>query len=745
RFCQSQAHDEIREQLKGLKDRFEALSVAEPEMAIVDNCCQVRQAIEDIFPEIVVLLDVWHFMMRYMSCIVNGMKNPYRSAVSRDITDAILKTTADKLNRSEYWPQEEQERRLQEAYEKWYRIGNVWNADAAEKHETQMAHVQKGCLARPRQDIATDGSRIEGTHKGWNSLQRSHSSGLETLLELCSDYVLRRNIRIGIALDPDQSRPFLRSTYGSHHVGLVDGIAKLWNRILARAPPKKVAGLQLFPELELVNSGEAFGLVHFDTDPSPDPDSDNVEPKPELVDLSLQDPEKREAIMKDLHLDPVMLQRLLKCIPDGMLAKGLGTSIHSAIIIDEDSSNSSSNSSSSSSSSSNSNSSSSGGGGGGGGGGTASRVAAVTSSTKGPEVVQSPSHQEQVQHTPCRCPYVHPMQLQCRPTSARPRAMTGLLAFFPVKNNASTTGAALPLSDSAAALLQVLPKPSDGAPGLTRSARLFAISTGVNPQSLSIRDGPEWRAFMDLRAEKKWVSYDMKPHHWVLATQEYNRLLKLDDDEAVEKVPRTLMEKLAKVESEILRRLATGDYKAKGSGNEEFWKKHCEAVRLLYNGTDRNKHNICQRCNAIMWPYPVGSDGNHSRGFCSDGVAQKGKDGEMLPSYPQPQGIFSSGNSFHAMPFLDMVREVYQRCVIEKNENVGGRAMEYMAFISMLGARSSVRPDGSLLFKLFSTMPLANRNGLVASLIVQVDGSDHLRIDALGEVPQERIVEGTAE
>lgn len=65
RFCQTQLNAEIEEMLTGLKRRFALLGVADPEMAIVDNCCHVKNAIRRVFPDISVLLDVWHFMMRY--------------------------------------------------------------------------------------------------------------------------------------------------------------------------------------------------------------------------------------------------------------------------------------------------------------------------------------------------------------------------------------------------------------------------------------------------------------------------------------------------------------------------------------------------------------------------------------------------------------------------------------------------------------------------------------------------------
>jgi hypothetical protein len=129
--------------------------------------------------------------------------------VAQDITKAILKTSATDKACATYWSKEEQEQKLQAAYEKWSKESTVWSAAASkvrlrltvckhtliyrQVHCEQMKHVRKGCLARPREDIPSDGSRIEGSHKAWNGIQRSFSSGLVMFRALGHDFVLRRN------------------------------------------------------------------------------------------------------------------------------------------------------------------------------------------------------------------------------------------------------------------------------------------------------------------------------------------------------------------------------------------------------------------------------------------------------------------------------------------------------------------------------------------------------------------------
>ncbi len=99
-------------------------------------------------------------------------------------------------------------------------------------HAKQLTHIEKGCLARARNDIATDGSRIEGSHKGWNSIMRSFASGLEVMNALGHDHVLRHNVRLDMADETLDRSMFMYYTYGSHHIRLMNACAQLWHNLL---------------------------------------------------------------------------------------------------------------------------------------------------------------------------------------------------------------------------------------------------------------------------------------------------------------------------------------------------------------------------------------------------------------------------------------------------------------------------------------------------------------------------------
>ncbi|PIL36312.1 hypothetical protein GSI_01975 [Ganoderma sinense ZZ0214-1] len=85
---------EAQEMLAGLSNCHSILELPLPEIMTADNCCQIRNTAERIFSDIDVVQDIWHFLMQYLACVKDGMKNLYRAQVANDIMEAILKTKA---------------------------------------------------------------------------------------------------------------------------------------------------------------------------------------------------------------------------------------------------------------------------------------------------------------------------------------------------------------------------------------------------------------------------------------------------------------------------------------------------------------------------------------------------------------------------------------------------------------------------------------------------------------------------
>ncbi|KAG1843756.1 hypothetical protein F4604DRAFT_1596604, partial [Suillus subluteus] len=178
--------------------------------------------------------------------------------VAADITGAILKKHAEHGQPAQYWDRAEQERRLMVAFDKWADKG-IWSAAAQKVHQEQLKHVRKGCLERSIQGIRSDGSRIEGSHKGWNSLQRAQPSGVAMLTALAHDFVLRHNVQV--AFSRSVVTPFIEFTHGSHHLQLCDYVARLHNTLQQDYTGSQ---LQVLPELHDVDSRPMVSNVtHF--------------------------------------------------------------------------------------------------------------------------------------------------------------------------------------------------------------------------------------------------------------------------------------------------------------------------------------------------------------------------------------------------------------------------------------------------------------------------------------------------
>ncbi|TFY77528.1 hypothetical protein EWM64_g6486 [Hericium alpestre] len=111
-MSRSQAHAQLIHMLHGYVRRCKIQDIPLPEITVVDSCCHFRSAILEAMPNTQVVLDTYHFMMRYLAAVVNGLNNPHRSAVAHDVVDAILKVRAVKGQPAEYWSQAEQEEKL---------------------------------------------------------------------------------------------------------------------------------------------------------------------------------------------------------------------------------------------------------------------------------------------------------------------------------------------------------------------------------------------------------------------------------------------------------------------------------------------------------------------------------------------------------------------------------------------------------------------------------------------------------
>ena len=146
-------------------------------------------------------------------------------------------------------------------------------------------------------------------------------------------------------------------------------------------------------------------------------------------------------------------------------------------------------------------------------------------------------------------------------SSSRPSASSVHSLFTP------RSGPVVPVVSNVAPRL-----PFPNITGITRSQRVFSIATGIDPRALTFGSGSdpqEFFTFMELRDRNKWASYKMTNFDWVCAASAYNvEIGKINAKQTKQlpmKTPRALMEKLGEIESAIITRIRTSNYKCRSN------------------------------------------------------------------------------------------------------------------------------------------------------------------------------------
>ena len=104
---------------------------------------------------------------------------------------------------------------------------------------------------------------------------------------------------------------FIYHTHGSHHVWLVNACAKLWNTLVEAQKNGKCSPASLcpLPELHPANSGEKFGLVRMSMETATQYSLTTIkqEPRDDNLNLSLQDVLDPDCILKEIGVDPTLI------------------------------------------------------------------------------------------------------------------------------------------------------------------------------------------------------------------------------------------------------------------------------------------------------------------------------------------------------------------------------------------------------------------------------------------------------
>lgn len=164
---------------------------------------------------------------------------------------------------------------------------------------------------------------------------------------------------------------------------------------------------------------------------------------------------------------------------------------------------------------------------------------------------------------------------------------------------------------------------------------------------------------------------------------------------------------------------------------------------------------VCTRCKTLMYPGERNSTLNHAKGYCSDGAPVKyGWQGKLHmkeknkipgPPWPQPQGIFVHGDSFHPLVFLSTLHNMFIRVFVEA-QPASDLQLEYEAFAALLHQRAVVVPtDGSILFDIPPHVDIVFPSHIPddsrRALVVQHAGRPHLRLDCLRDTTNDIVDE----
>lgn len=125
-------------------------------------------------------------------------------------------------------------------------------------------------------------------------------------------------------------------------------------------------------------------------------------------------------------------------------------------------------------------------------------------------------------------------------------------------------------------------------------------------------------------------------------------------------------------------------------------------------------------------PGGVGSEANHKRDYCNDGVRPTLKNSsDSLPPWPQPDGIFTRGAYFNPVAFLATLKTLCERLHTIGND-INMLEIEYQKLWTMFRARTIVREDdGVVLFRLFDFLTLSPH---ILELVVLHGKNQYLKI-----------------
>ena len=359
------------------------------------------------------------------------------------------------------------------------------------------------------------------------------------LTTLSHNFVHHWNIHIGF--QRHEKTPFIASTAGSHHIGMIDAITKLYNRLHMLDPKSTLISL---PKLQFLNSGETFGLAPsehimtfgglvkeevnefqvdaalFQVNLQGDTSGNHTDTTVECQAIQ----SSQDFIFNELNIDPKLLELPQVSSQPGPYFLRSPDVMPSAI--------------------------------------AAKRKAEEPPHVPGAdEAAETPSgtldHYFRFSVKGPRPPKSRRVEVMDPAPSVPPTSLTVDLEMEPPATP-KPPARALPVESQTPAACSQTPT------GVTRSQRLFLSATQIHPNSLMIKGDAEFFLFMEMRAEFHWISYEMTSRKWVDATEEFNcRLVEKCGVSAIRKNPLALLRKLGELEPRVIERVLKDNYTCK--------------------------------------------------------------------------------------------------------------------------------------------------------------------------------------
>jgi hypothetical protein len=175
-----ESFEEVRTMFIDIKKRLDRKGTI-PKGVFIDDCCKWRAAVNSVFPEVPVRLDLFHAVQRIVKKIPKGQKLSKDMANDVGLIFRARNDLGEKRNFDTPKPTILIEN-LRKFEEKWenpkYKNGtNILSEEIKKEIKKLTVHVEKGCLSDIPPSCST--SKNERLHKDLNKIVRSSRLGVE--------------------------------------------------------------------------------------------------------------------------------------------------------------------------------------------------------------------------------------------------------------------------------------------------------------------------------------------------------------------------------------------------------------------------------------------------------------------------------------------------------------------------------------------------------------------------------------